>query len=103
MKNLVRSISSKQKLKLMHLVAKVLNSLPKTNQDTDYRRPSLTMQLIIRQEKFLAVLISTIGHRPMLDDQITIATARMANLINLLTRADLLTAVVLSMLRINSQ
>ena len=83
LKNLVRSISSKQKLKLTHLVAKVLSNLLKTNQGTDYRKQSLTMQLIIRQEKFLAVLISTTGHRPMLDDPITIATVRMVNLTNL--------------------
>ena len=103
LKNLVQSTSSRQKLKLMHLVAKVLNNLLKINQDTDYRKLSLSMQQIIRLEKFLAISISTIGHRPMLDDPITIVIARMANLTNLFKRADLQMVVVLSMSKINSR
>ena len=103
LKNLVRSTSSRQKLKLMHLVAKVLNNLLKINQDTDYRKLSLSMQQIIRLEKFLAISISTIGHRLMLDDPITIVIARMANLTNLFKRADLQMVVVLSMSKINSR
>ena len=103
LKNLVQSTSSRQKLKLMHLVAKVLNNLLKINQDTDYHKPSLSMQQIIRLEKFLAISISTIGHRLMLDDPITIVIARMANLTNLFKRADLQMVVVLSMSKINSR
>ena len=103
MKNLVQSTSSRQKLKLMHLVAKVLNNLLKKSQDMDYHKPSLSMQQIIRPERFLAISISTIGHRPMLDDPITIVIARMVSLTNRFKRADLQMAVVLSMSKINSQ
>ena len=87
----------------MLLVAKVLNSLLKKNQDMGYRKPSLSMQQTIRLEKYPAVSISTIGHRPMLDDPITIVTARMVNLTNPYKRADPQMAVVLSMSKINSQ
>lgn len=80
-----------------------MNNLLKINQDTDYRKLSLSMQQIIRLEKFLAISISTIGHRPMLDDPITIVIARMANLTNLFKRADLQMVVVLSMSKINSR
>ena len=103
LKNLVQSISSRQRQKQMLLVAKVLNNLLKINQDMDYRKPSLSMQQTIRPEKYPAVSISTIGHRPMLDDPITIVTARMVNLTNPCKRADLQMAVVLSMSKINSQ
>ena len=97
LKNLVRSTSSRQKQKLMHLVAKVLNNLLKKNQDTDYLKLSLSMQQITRLEKYPIGSISIIGHRPMLDDLITIVTARMVNLTNLFVRANHQMAEVLSM------
>ena len=79
-----------------------MNNLLKKSQDMDYHKPSLSMQQIIRPERFLEISISTIGHRLMLDDQITIVTARMVNLTNLFVRANHQMAEVLSMLRINS-
>ena len=80
-----------------------MNNSLKKSQDTDYHKPSLSMQQIIRPERFLAILISTIGHRLMLDDPITIVIARTVNLTNLFKRADLQMAVVLSMSKINLQ
>ena len=74
-----------------------MSNLLKKNQDTDYLKLSLSMQQITRLEKYPIGSISIIGHRLMLDDLITIVTARMVNLTNLFVRANHQMAEVLSM------